>query len=92
MAVIGIHSPEFEYERDTTRVRKFVEENGISFPVFLDPQHEYWKKLENRYWPTFYLVDREGKIRFVQIGETHPGTPRAAQMERRIKELLRRSE
>ena len=69
-------------------MRKFVQENDITFPIYLDPQHEYWEKLQNRYWPAFYLFDSKGMIRFTDIGETHPGTEAALEMEHRIEELL----
>jgi len=86
--VIGIHSPEFEHERDASRVAAKVREFGLNHPVMLDNDFAYWRALNNRYWPSFYLVDKQGIIRFRHIGETHAGDRRAGQIERQIEALL----
>ncbi len=86
--VIGVHSPEFERERDRAQVAEKVREFGLRHPVMIDNDFSYWRALGNRYWPTFYLVDKEGRIRAHYIGETHAGSRQAKAIERRIRELL----
>lgn len=86
--VIGVHSPEFGYEKEIESVRRFVKDHEISYPNLVDNDHAYWGALENRYWPAMYLVDRKGWIRYVHIGETHRNTDRAREIEREIEDLL----
>jgi thiol-disulfide isomerase/thioredoxin len=86
--VVGIHSPEFDHERDRGRVAAKITEFGLTHPVMLDNDFAYWRALDNRYWPAFYLVDREGRIRHVHVGETHEGDARAEQIERQLRALL----
>lgn len=69
LLIIGIHSPEFEFEKDTDNVQMAVEKYGISYPVVLDNDKETWKAFENRYWPRKYIADHEGYIRYDHIGE-----------------------
>lgn len=86
--VIGIHSPEFDHERDRNSVAAKIEEFGLRHPVMLDNDFAYWRSLGNRYWPAFYLVDKAGQVRYRFVGETHADTPRATAIEARIRELL----
>jgi thiol-disulfide isomerase/thioredoxin len=67
--IIGIHSPEFEFEKDLHNVEMAVEKHGINYPVVLDNDWETWKAFENRYWPRKYIADHEGYIRYDHIGE-----------------------
>ena len=69
LLIVGIHSPEFEFEKDPDNVRKAVEKNGIEYPVVLDNEKDTWKAFENRYWPRKYIADHEGYIRYDHIGE-----------------------
>ncbi len=69
LLIIGIHSPEFEFEKDPYNVQMAVNKHGISYPVVLDNNMETWKAFENRYWPRKYLADHEGYIRYNHIGE-----------------------
>jgi len=69
LLVIGIHSPEFEFEKDFTNVEMAVKKYGIKYPVVLDNEMETWKAFENRYWPRKYIADHEGYIRYDHIGE-----------------------
>ena len=69
LLIIGIHSPEFEFEKDINNVGMAVEKNGIDYPVVLDNEKETWKAFENRYWPRKYIADHEGYIRYDHIGE-----------------------
>ena len=69
LLVVGIHSPEFEFEKNANNVRKAVEKHGIMYPVVMDNEMETWQAFENRYWPRKYLADHEGYIRYDHIGE-----------------------
>lgn len=86
--VIGIHSPEFEFEKDRRRVARFVEQFELEHPIYLDHDRSYWNGLETDYWPEFYLVDREGNIRGKIAGEMRRGTNRARQFEAVLRKLL----
>lgn len=69
LLIIGIHSPEFEFEKDIGNVELAVEKYGIKYPVVLDNDKEIWSAFENRYWPRKYIADHEGYIRYDHIGE-----------------------
>jgi thiol-disulfide isomerase/thioredoxin len=69
LVIIGVHSPEFEFEKDINNVRLAVEKFGINYPVILDNDKEIWDAFENRYWPRKYLADDEGYVRYDHIGE-----------------------
>jgi thiol-disulfide isomerase/thioredoxin len=86
--VIGIHSPEFEHEHDPARVTAKISEFGLQHPVMMDNDFAYWRALENRYWPAFYLVDKKGVVRHLHVGETHAGDARADLIEEQIRVLL----
>ena len=69
LLIIGIHSPEFEFEKDKKNVELAIEKYGITYPVVMDNDWETWKAFENRYWPRKYVADYEGYIRYDHIGE-----------------------
>ena len=69
LLIIGVHSPEFEFEKDPENVQIAIEKYGIEYPVVLDNDMETWKAFENRYWPRKYIADHEGYIRYDHIGE-----------------------
>jgi len=69
LLIIGVHSPEFEFEKDPENVKMAIEKYGIDYPVVLDNDKKTWKAFENRYWPHKFLVDYEGYIRYDKIGE-----------------------
>jgi len=69
LVVIGVHSPEFEFEKDYGTVLAAVEKFGITYPVVLDSDHATWNAYQNRYWPRKYLIDANGRIRYDHIGE-----------------------
>lgn len=69
LLIIGIHSPEFEFEKNPDNVRMAVEKYGINYPVVMDNDMETWKAFENRYWPRKYIADHEGFLRYDHIGE-----------------------
>ena len=67
--MIGVHSPEFELEKDLDNVRRAVKNMGIVYPVAVDSDHAVWRAFNNEYWPALYLVDAKGHIRYHQFGE-----------------------
>jgi len=69
LVVIGNHFPEFDFERDLDALRQAVGSLGITFPVAQDNDGETWRAYRNRYWPTIYLVDKLGRLRYEHIGE-----------------------
>src|SRR3954452_4496503 len=69
LTVVGVHTPEFEFERSAPNVERAVREQAIEYPVGLDNDYAAWTAYGNRYWPTLYLLDREGEVRYTQIGE-----------------------
>jgi len=69
LVVIGVHSPEFAYEKNIDNVRKAVVDLGVSFPVAVDSNFAIWRAFGNQYWPAHYFVDAAGNIRFHHFGE-----------------------
>jgi len=69
LVVIGVHSPEFSYEHDLGQVTRYLREHDIRFPVPIDNDFSIWNRYGNRYWPAMYLIDKQGVIRYVRIGE-----------------------
>ena len=69
LLIIGIHSPEFEFEKDSENVKLAIEKYGINYPVVLDNDMKTWKAFENKYWPRKYIADHEGYLRYDHIGE-----------------------
>ena len=69
LVVIGVHSPEFAHERKLENVRAALARLDIPYPVTLDNDFAVWRAYRNHYWPTFYLIDKQGHIRYVHIGE-----------------------
>ena len=86
--IIGIHSPEFDREREVKNVQAAVDKNKLTYPHYIDNDFAYWRALNNRYWPAFYLIDKKGQIRAVEVGEMHSGTARAKKFEEQIEALL----
>ncbi len=69
LQVIGIHKPEFEFEKDYASVAEAVKQANIQYPVALDNNDATWNAYGQRYWPTWYLIDADGFIRYKHIGE-----------------------
>ncbi len=69
LVVIGIHSPEFAYEKNVDAVERYVRDHGIRYAVAVDNDFANWNRFGNRYWPAMYLVDKRGIIRYVRVGE-----------------------
>ena len=69
LLIVGIHSPEFEFEKDPKNVEMAIDKHGIEYPVVMDNNMETWKAFENNYWPRKYIADHEGYLRYDHIGE-----------------------
>jgi cytochrome c biogenesis protein CcdA/thiol-disulfide isomerase/thioredoxin len=69
LVVVGVHTPEFAFEKDPTNVRDAVKRLGVTYPVALDNNYAIWKAFNNEYWPAEYLIDAQGRIRAHMFGE-----------------------
>ncbi len=69
LVVIGVHTPEFRFEKDVDNVRRAVEDMKIDFPIAIDNDYVIWRAFDNHYWPALYVIDAQGRIRHHQFGE-----------------------
>jgi cytochrome c biogenesis protein CcdA/thiol-disulfide isomerase/thioredoxin len=69
LVVIGVHAPEFAFEREPTNVAKAIKNLGVAYPVALDNRYVLWNALHNQYWPAHYFIDAQGRIRYMHHGE-----------------------
>jgi len=83
LVVIGVHTPEFDIEKQMPNVQKAVTKFGITYPVVLDNNQAIWDAFHNQYWPAHYFIDAKGKVRYEHFGEGEYD-----QSERWIQELL----
>jgi thiol-disulfide isomerase/thioredoxin len=83
LVVIGVHTPEFEFERNVDNVRRAAREMGITYPIALDNDYAVWRAFANGAWPALYFVDAQGRIRHHRLGEGD-----YARSERMIQQLL----
>jgi hypothetical protein len=88
LEVIGIHTPEFDYEKSRQRVEQAAARFQLKQPIYLDNDYAYWNALDNHYWPAFYLVDRRGNIRATDVGELHLNTSKGDAFEAKLEALL----
>ena len=86
LTIVGVHSPEFDFEKVFQNVDSAVSQLGVEHAVFLDNEKETWREFNNRYWPAKYLVDHEGIIRYQHFGEGD-----YAQTEHAIRKQLERA-
>lgn len=86
--MIGVHSPEFGFEKKRASVEAEVKRHELRYPQYLDTDLAYWKALDNQYWPTTYLIDKCGQIRRRHIGEVHAGEKSGNDLEAAIATLL----
>ncbi len=86
LVVIGVHTPEFDFEENADNVRSALREMHIGYPIAIDNQHAIWNAFHNVYWPALYLLDAQGHIRYRQFGEGE-----YARTEREIQKLLAES-
>lgn len=84
LVIVGVHTPEFEFEKKTANVADALERYGIKYPVAQDNNYATWQAYNNHYWPAHYLIDAEGNVR-----EYHFGEGNYEETERAIQELLR---
>lgn len=83
LVVVGVHSPEFSFEKNTDNIRWAVKDMRVEYPIAVDSEHAIWRGFHNQYWPALYFVDAKGKIRHQQFGEGAYG-----QSEKVIQKLL----
>jgi thiol-disulfide isomerase/thioredoxin len=69
LVVIGVHAPEFGFEKDIDNVRWAVKEMRVDYPVAVDSQHVVWRAFKNQYWPALYFIDAHGRVRHHHFGE-----------------------
>lgn len=69
LVIIGIHTPEFDFEKNPGNVKQAVKRNGIQYPVALDNQFVTWRNFKNQYWPAHYLIDKQGRVVYEHFGE-----------------------
>src|SRR5215510_7723995 len=68
LVVIGVHSPEFSFEKNVNNVRWAAKEMRVDYPVAVDSDHVIWRAFKNQYWPALYFVDAQGRIRHYHFG------------------------
>lgn len=69
LVIVGVHSPEFEFEKNLDNVKAAMAQYGIHYPVALDNHLDTWVNFDNRYWPAHYLIDRQGQVVYTHFGE-----------------------
>ncbi|QJP95072.1 cytochrome c biogenesis protein DipZ [Pseudomonas fluorescens] len=84
LVVIGVHTPEYAYERIIDNVKDQVKKLGITYPVAIDNNYAIWRNFDNQYWPAHYLIDAKGQVRY-----THFGEGRYEAQEQMIQQLLK---
>ncbi len=83
LTIVGVHTPEFPFEREASNVQTAIDENGIRYPVVQDNEQATWNAYGNQYWPAEYFIDTKGRVRYVHFGEGEYG-----EKEKVIRELL----
>jgi cytochrome c biogenesis protein CcdA/thiol-disulfide isomerase/thioredoxin len=83
LVIVGVHTPEFPFERDAGNVLASIKQNGIKYPVAQDNKYATWDAYGNQYWPAEYFIDAKGRVRF-----THFGEGAYAEKERVVRQLL----
>src|SRR5437870_5428808 len=78
LTIIGVHTPEFPFEKDAGNVRAAVAQDGIKYPVAQDNNYATWNAYQNQYWPAHYLIDANGQVRFAHFGEGAYGRTESA--------------
>lgn len=83
LVIIGVHAPEFEFEKDIGNVKNALSVHNIEYPVAIDNRLDTWTAFKNRYWPAHYLIDKDGKVVYTHFGEGN-----YAETENNIRHLL----
>jgi thiol-disulfide isomerase/thioredoxin len=86
LVVVGVHTPEFAFEKDVDNVRRAVQDMRIDYPIAVDSNYAIWRAFKNQYWPALYFIDAQGRVRHHQFGEGEYG-----QSELIIQQLLKES-
>lgn len=87
--MIGIHTPELDNERDVATVREKAKKNGLEYPIAIDNDAKVWNAWGNRYWPSTYLIDKQGFVRYRWDGELNWKETKGEEiMRKKIDELL----
>src|SRR5204862_6805018 len=84
LVVVGVHTPEFQFEHDASNVAEAIRANGLHYPVAQDNDYATWNAWDNQSWPAKYLIDAQGRVRYAHIGEGEYG-----ETEDAIRSLLR---
>ncbi len=84
LTIVGVHSPEFPFEKDAENVEEAIEQNGLTYAVAQDNELGTWNAWGNQYWPAKYLIDADGNVRYLHFGEGN-----YAETEQAIRTLLR---
>ena len=69
LVVIGVHTPEFPFEKDLDNIRRAVKEMRVTYPVAIDSDYAVWRAFSNNAWPAVYLIDAQGRVRYRHLGE-----------------------
>ena len=83
LSIVGVHSPEFTWEKPTDKVVAAARDLGVRYPIVQDNDHAIWRRFQTWAWPTAVLIDRKGVVRYTHIGEGA-----YAETERMIRQLL----
>jgi alkyl hydroperoxide reductase subunit AhpC len=83
LSIVGVHSPEFTWEKPTEKVAAAARDLGVRYPIVQDNDHAIWRRFQTWAWPTAVLIDRKGVVRYTHIGEGA-----YAETERMIRQLL----
>lgn len=83
LVIVGVHTPEYEEERDPAGVKAAIRDFDIHWPVVIDNDYRIWKAFDNRFWPALYLIDRNGRIVYRHYGEGNYDAT-----EQRVRQLL----
>lgn len=87
--IVGIHTPELSVERDEAKLKSFIAQNHIAYPILVDDKNQNWDRWNQQSWPAIYLIDKSGKVRMLWIGELNSmGSGGEQKVETKIKALL----
>lgn len=93
MTIIGVHTPESEGEKNLESVKKKARESGLEYPIAIDNQAQIWKTWTNNMWPSTYLIDKQGYVRYWWYGELNwEGAQGEKYLREKIEELLAEKE
>lgn len=87
LVVIGVHSPEFNHEKELANVEEAIARLDVPYPVAIDNDFVTWRAFNNHYWPALYLIDKRGVIRYTHVGELHTGTKNWDELVNLIEQL-----